>query len=340
LAEAGAVVEAWALVGGGETQQMLAEAGIPVRILQLSMASARRSTARHLARAWQAWQPDVVLAQGYAANLHASRAKAFGAPGRLVITHCSHVMNWRRWYLLWAYRRVPEVVICQSEPMREYYLRMVRYRPQQVVVLNNGVDTCRFSPEVDGAAVRQELGLEGRFPVIICVARLKIDHKGQDVLLRAFARLAQSWPTALLLLAGDGEHRPLLERLAQRLGVAGQVRFLGKRTDIPALLSASDIFALLTWSESDCNAVKQAGAAGKPMVTTHTDGTYFLEAERTALLVPRGGVEEAAAALARLAADQDLRHRLGQAARELMVRHFSLQTYQRRFLELMARLAQ
>jgi glycosyltransferase involved in cell wall biosynthesis len=111
-------------------------------------------------------------------------------------------------------------------------------------VVPNGVDALRFVAQPGaGERVRRELDL-GDGPVLGFVGSLKSWH-GTDVLLHAFAALLPRWPTARLLLVGDGPMADDLRRTADTLGVAGAVRFTGavEHARIPDLLAAMDVAA-------------------------------------------------------------------------------------------------
>lgn len=107
-----------------------------------------------------------------------------------------------------------------------------------------GVDTARFGPGADGAAVRRRLGLGSR-PTVVCVSRL-VPRKGQDVLIEALPAIRRRVPGAALLVVGGGRDMPRLQRLAAVAGVADDVHFTGPVADdeLPAHYAAGDVFAM------------------------------------------------------------------------------------------------
>ncbi len=161
-------------------------------------------------------------------------------------------------------------------------------RPERVAVVPNAVDldALRASPEVRDD-VRLELGLGSDF-TWLCVARLKAQQKGLDVLLRAFARVASgSVRPPRLLVAGAGPDRDALEAMARDLGCGSLVAFLGERSDVARLLVAADGFVLASRWEGSPNAVLEALAAEVPVVATAVGGVPELLG-RGADLVPPG----------------------------------------------------
>jgi phosphatidyl-myo-inositol dimannoside synthase len=114
--------------------------------------------------------------------------------------------------------------------------RMVRLAP--------GVDVTFFHPGAGGQAIRDRLGL-GRRPVVVCVSRM-VPRKGQDTLIKAWPKVRAKVSDAVLLLVGDGPYAPALKRLAQRLGVTGDVLFTGPVpwAELPGYYDAADLFAM------------------------------------------------------------------------------------------------
>jgi phosphatidyl-myo-inositol dimannoside synthase len=115
--------------------------------------------------------------------------------------------------------------------------RMVRLTP--------GVDTAVFRPDPEGRArVRGRHGLEGR-PVVVCVSRL-MPRKGQDVLVRVWPRVLESFPGAALLLVGGGPYRKRLRRMVDERGLTGDVVLTGSVAfeELPAHYAAGDVFAM------------------------------------------------------------------------------------------------
>ena len=182
---------------------------------------------------------------------------------------------------------------------------------EKVEVVYNAVDVERFrvSPP---PGLREELGGgEGR-PLVLTPARLN-EQKGHPVLFEAIAQV----PDALFVLAGDGPEREPLEALAERLGIADRVRFLGRREDVPQLMAACDVFALPSLYEGSSLAVLEAMAAGIPVVSSAIGGTdELIEDSRSGLLVAPGDSAGLAAALRRVIDDPALRRSLAAHARE------------------------
>ncbi len=172
------------------------------------------------------------------------------------------------------------------------------------------------SGAVDSGAVemvRKELtGGTGR-PVILAVGRLA-EQKGFASLIEAARRWQDLDPVPLLAIAGTG---PLAGSLAARAAPLGPaVRFLGPRRDVPALLTAADLFVLPSRWEGQPLILQEALRAGRPIVASRAGGIPDLTGEDAALLVPPGDVDALAAAVRRVLTDGALAQRLAAAARE------------------------
>jgi glycosyltransferase involved in cell wall biosynthesis len=336
LAEAGAEPTVIALSVGRAGDARPAERTV---ILDRPRRTWRLDTSLALRRVLRDLDAQVIFSQGYDANVHCCLAKLLGAPGALGILHITPVQRTHRAIALRLLRHLPAAVVFQSQGMMEHYQRLIAYPPERCLLLPNGVDVERFSPAVSGQRIRQQLGLGQAFPVLVCVARLHLQQKAHDVLLAAFRRVAQEYPEGVLLLCGGGGDEAAIRGLARRWGLERRVYFLGRRDDVPEILAAADIFVLLSRWESDCNAVREAAAAAKPIVTTFNAGTAYLADGEHALLVPPDDPEAAAQAILRLAAEPQLRARLGAQARELMVNHYTQARQAAEFVGLVARLA-
>jgi phosphatidylinositol alpha-1,6-mannosyltransferase len=114
----------------------------------------------------------------------------------------------------------------------------------RLVQLSPGVDVDRFTPDADGAAVRERFGL-GDAPVVVCVSRL-VARKGQDVLVAGWPRVLAQHPDARLLLVGGGPMEASLRRAVIAGGLTGSVLFSGpvQTADLPAYYAAGDVFAM------------------------------------------------------------------------------------------------
>jgi glycosyltransferase involved in cell wall biosynthesis len=203
----------------------------------------------------------------------------------------------------------------------------LRYSLPGVTLIPNGIPLQEYSsPEPGRDEWRRRAGFSPQDLLVTCVANFT-PAKNHAGLLQALHELAAQVPGVCLLLVGEGELRPQVEADALRLGLHERVRFLGFRTDIPAVLAASDVFALASEWEGHPLAVLEACAAGLPVAGTAVGGLPdIVEHERSGLLVPAGDTRALAGALERLLTDAGLRKALGRRASEIAAAHFGSET--------------
>jgi sugar transferase (PEP-CTERM/EpsH1 system associated) len=224
-------------------------------------------------------------------------------------------------------------VTCVSKSVAGFAAQVIRIHPNKLLVIPNGISLEDFRP-ADPAEARDILGLSGATLVVGTVGRLQ-PVKGIRFLLEAFARLAAEHADVLLLLVGDGPERAPLQSLAQQLGIAKIVRFLGDRPDVSRWLHTMDVFVLPSIWEGMPNAALEAMAVGLPVVATAAGGTPEVVVDGvTGLLVPPRDPDALARAAARLLRDSDLRRTMGKAGRARVEQHFSIEETVRRTEEL------
>lgn len=251
-------------------------------------------------------QPVALLAHGFPEHL-IGRAAGVRAGVRMLV-QVEHNSRERYSALsLWRTRQLAlrsAALVGVSQGVRESLLAQ-GLPADKMVVIPNGIDLARF-PEPRG---EREAGLvmSARF------ARQK-DHA---TLLRALALLAaQQGLRPRLQFAGLGPLKARMLALARRLGLAGQVGFLGHHGDMPGLLRSQAIFVLSTHFEGMPLALVEAMAAGCACIASDVIGVRgVIEDGQTGLLVPEGQPQALADAITRLLRDPVLAARLGAAAR-------------------------
>jgi Glycosyltransferase len=204
----------------------------------------------------------------------------------------------------------------------------------RLVRLTPGVDAERFSPAVDGSAVRSAHGLAER-PVVVCVSRL-VPRKGQDVLIRGLPELRRRVPGAALLLVGGGPHRPALQRLAERAGVADEVVFTGSvpGPDLPAHYAAGDVFAMPCRTRRGGLDVEglgivylEASATGLPVVAGRSGGAPDAVLDgSTGRVIDGRNVDEVVHAVAELLKDPATAAAMGAVGRAWVQREWRWDT--------------
>lgn len=235
--------------------------------------------------------------------------------------------RWARCLQAWAYR-FGVLPISIAEEVSRTFRR--EYKREPAALIPNGIPTARYvANPAARQAWREREAIAPETVLLVCVAALR-EQKNHALLLRAYVRLGDAAANTLLLLVGAPDptnpaYAESLHQLAQELGIAARVRFLGARSDVPAILNASDIFVLASHYEGNPLSVMEAMAAGLTSVCTAVGGVpELIQQERTGLLVPPGDEASLANALRRVIEDADLRMQLGRAARAYACEHFDI----------------
>ncbi|MBX9928158.1 MAG: glycosyltransferase family 4 protein [Gemmatimonadaceae bacterium] len=202
-----------------------------------------------------------------------------------------------------VYRDVPFQAISESTADD---LAARGLRRDQVAVIHCGISADYYTPDPTVRAAT---------PTVAYLGRLK-KYKGVDTVIRAFA--AVKHPDAVLEIAGQGDHRPALERLVAQLDLGDRVRFLGFVTEAEklALLRRAWALALASPKEGWGLVNVEAEACATPVVASDSPGIReSVRHGETGFLVPHGDVPAMADALTRLAGDPALVARMGVQAR-------------------------
>lgn len=213
-----------------------------------------------------------------------------------------------------AYRK-PDAVVFLSDAEKQQFKKKLGYLPKRYVIIPTGVEVTEVLKK-DVKKIKEEFNIEGS-ATITFIGRL-IGVKGVEIFIRALKDLKEDFKAPIV---GDGPEREKLQNMVKEHGLKGKVIFTGWRSDIPAILAASDIFVLPSYSEGLSIALLEAMAAGKACVVT--DIGLPVNNGETALVVPPGDPESLARAVETLLIDEKLREKLGRNAREEVKRTYS-----------------
>jgi glycosyltransferase involved in cell wall biosynthesis len=248
----------------------------------------------------------------------------------LPIVHTDH--NRVTWPDLWHRMLLERVaaryvggVVAVSPDARDNLHRHERIPQKRIRVIDNGIDLGRFAaPATDTAQWLASVDA-AQFRHRIAVVAMHRPRKGLDHMLRAMPAILQAHPATGLLLAGGGPLDAELRQLAAELGIEANVRFLGRRSDIPDLLRASDLSVLPSEAEGLPLSILEAMAARCCIVATSVGAIPdVLESGRCGVLVPPGDSARLASAVIELLQAPDLRAQLVGRAWERAERDYSI----------------
>lgn len=137
-------------------------------------------------------------------------------------------------------------------------------------LLPNAIDTNTFKyNEMLRKHIRNEFNIDTNKLVVGHIGRFN-QQKNHKFLVEVFAEVLNKKPNALLMLVGDGEKKSDIKEQIKKLGIEESVIFTGVRSDVPALLSAMDVFVFPSFYEGMPNTVIEAQATGLPCVIADT----------------------------------------------------------------------
>jgi len=329
-------------VGRGEESMAFVAEREGVDVVRLAGLSRELSPIRdavaavRLARLIRRLRPDI---------LHTHTAKA-GAVGRVaailaagrrppVVVHTFHGHVLRGYFgtagtLLFraietALARVTDALVAVSPQVRDELVRLRVAPAGRFVVVRLGIELePRVHCDEDPATIRSRIGVAPDRFVVGWFGRMTAVKRTDD-LLDALAALRERGVDALLLLVGDGDDRERLERLAHGRGLAKSVLFLGYQEDVARWYAACDAIVLTSANEGTPVTLIEALAASRPVVATRVGGVEdVIDDGVTGLLVRPADTHAIAERLAMLAADPDLRRRMGEAGRARVLERYAV----------------
>jgi phosphatidylinositol alpha-1,6-mannosyltransferase len=226
-------------------------------------------------------------------------------------------------------------VVANSQWTREQAQKVLRElgldpQAENVKVVPLGADPEFFKPGLDTREVRARYRLNGG-PWVLTVARLE-DYKGVDMTLKAVARVRGNGADVGYLVVGAGKRGKAYKQLADDLGIADAVRFVGNvpDADLPALYNCAAAYVGVS-RRADGNRVEgfgialaEASACGLPVIAGRSGGAAEAVREgETGLVVDPDDHGAVAGALSRLLEDQLLARRLGQGGRKAVETYFN-----------------
>jgi len=290
-----------------------------------------------LHRLVRAYSPDVVQANGGRSVKYAALL-ALLSPGRrwkLVYRNIDSPVFWVRGAARKLYfrhlimPRIDGVVGVSRQTLAEVYEFYGLSVPGELIP--NGIDLGPLDDPAERTATREGLGVAPQQVVVLFFGALTA-QKRPERFVRLVRRLRDASEDVVGWVLGDGEGRDAAESMAEALGVASSIRFLGYRERVADLVAASDVLASTSDSEGIPAAVLEAGYLGVPTVGFDVGGMReCIRHDETGCLAPAGDEEEQLRLLLRLVREPAERRRLGRAARGFVAGEFSMEAVGRRY---------
>ena len=219
-----------------------------------------------------------------------------------------------------------DVVVAVSSTLAVQLQRDLRIPKRKIVTIPNGIDSEIYRPRNDSGALRKELGLQAKTPIIGSIGRLE-PIKGYDVMIEAFDVLRRRGKArdSVLVIGGEGSARSALDQLVRSRGLQNAVFLLGWRDDVFEMHSAFTLFTLASRSEGTSISLLEAMSAGlRPVVTDVGGNSAVLGPELRHCLVPSEQPDALALAWENALNDRDRTDRDRLIARRRVISDFGL----------------
>jgi glycosyltransferase involved in cell wall biosynthesis len=332
------------LTQNGSAANLLTEAGIPVKVLGMSIERPNPLLLFRLAKWMRTFRPDIVQTWLYHADLVGGLAACLARAPAVVWNIRSNELPAdttkprTRWVLSACAamsHRVPDRVVCCSQAAVQTHVE-AGYDLSKFVLIPNGFDLARLRPDPT-ARVRliHTLGVPEESRIVGNVARFD-PFKDHETMFRAAASVCARLPTTYFVMIGRGmdNSNASLKRLLDRCGLGNEVRLLGERSDVPDIMTGFDLMCSSSVSEGFQNTLAEAMACGAPCIATDVGDAHLIVGD-TGWVVPRRDPAALANALieALTLTPHDL-HEIGRRARKRVETNFDLALAVRRYADL------
>lgn len=310
----GSRIEVICLGSPGVLSRGLEEAGISVFYLGLDPKRPNPLALWHLVARLRASKPRVLVCFMFHANVAGRIAGRLAGIPAIVTSIRNEYFGGRLREALERWTEPLGHVVTTNSAMVAESLRRRRIVRGELEVVPNCLAPLEAPSAERTAQLREDLGATADDFLWLAVGSLE-PQKDVSGLLEAFASLLQARPEARLAIAGEGSLAGALERQIERRGIAGRVRLLGLRSDVPALLAAADAYVLSSAWESSPNSLLEAAMSGVPAVSTDVGGVREIvtETENGLLVPPRDAAALADAMRRMMEMPADERRRMGGA---------------------------
>jgi len=242
----------------------------------------------------------------------------------------------KHWPQRFLFEKLTDRFITVSEAHKTLLSHHYRLSSREIEVVRGAVDLEKFHPSRDGMAIRKELGISARDPIIGIVARFQM-RRGHRFLLEATGALKKQIAGLKVLLVGKGEFRPHLEQMVRDLNLQETVIFTGYRDDdLPEMYALFDVNVFLReGNDGSCRALLEAMATGKPVVAFGVGAIpEIVRHGMTGYLVPPDEVKALTESLSLLLSNKDRAVQMGKEGRRVIEQCFTRELQARRVEEI------
>ena len=228
--------------------------------------------------------------------------------------HGGHALGPQKKKVILAMRILSLLVDCHiaiSNATKKGLIQRFKINYKKIRIVYNGIDLTLFKDRKNKQKLRKQFGLIKNKLVIGSIGRL-VSEKGFEHFLKTAKLIKSAIHNIHFLIVGDGPLRNDLQKLAEKLGIANCVSFLGERIDVPDLLSIFDVFLLTSNWEPFGIVLVEAMASGLPIVAFNVDGVSEVVDEKCAVLVEPYNIQKMADEVIKLLKNSEKRKKMGE----------------------------
>jgi glycosyltransferase involved in cell wall biosynthesis len=239
-----------------------------------------------------------------------------------LVPHNYILEPYEKFYKKLIYSRIFQAIAVSADNKLNL-LKLFGVPEKKLTVIHNGIDVNKFQFSIFKNLDNSISCVTHNKTVITTISRL-VEHKGLYFLIQA-AKHLNKIENICFLIVGEGPLQESLMKDVKEAGMEDRFLFIGFRSDIPYILSKTDIFVLPSLFEGLPISVLEAMAAGKPVIASNVSGIpEEVIDKKTGILVPPGDPEALAKAIEELAKNPEKRQEMGEEGRKLVKEHFTL----------------
>ena len=285
---------------------------------------------------------DIIHAHGARANFISMMLKPFVRVPIITTVHSDYKLDFTdKFYKRFFYTalnsialRVMDYYIGVSDEFRNMLVAR-GFDKERVFSVYNALDFKREITFSRKEEFLQRYGIDGSGKTLVGIIGRLDFVKGHDIFLRAVAKVCKSRDDVLFLLAGEGAEEAGLKKLAESLGIAKNIVFMGFVNDIFSFINAIDINVCASRSESFPYMLLEGALLKKPTVSTAVGGIPDLISDgETGFLAPSGDFDKLAEAMIRYIEDPELGAAHGEKLHEYAKMNFSKESLQKKSIEI------
>ncbi len=307
-------VQLWCLARGGYLAEEVRKNGVTVRVLGIRTYHNPLNIFK-LARLFKEAKPDILHSHIYFAST-LGRIAAFLAGVKICLVHV-HSSYWhyskRNVFIERLLSLMTSKIICVSKSVQSFVVGHEKIDAPKTVVVYNGISRRQVAkpPVAEG--------------IILTVVAFLTERKGHKYLFEAIALLKDKHPSIKCWIVGDGQMASQLHELAKQLAIADKMVFWGARSDVPEILSASQLFVLPSIAmEGLPVSIIEAMAYGVAVVASRMGGIVeIIEDGHNGCLVAPHDSQQLADTIDRLIRDPEKRRLMALAAGKTFEQKFS-----------------